>query len=74
MKPRFGLLRGKEFMMKDLYTFDSTVANATESYAEVNNAYDKIFQTIGVTYLKGKKLHYKHCRPIKLCHNTVKPH
>ncbi|XP_069682732.1 probable proline--tRNA ligase, mitochondrial isoform X1 [Periplaneta americana] len=51
-RPRFGLLRGKEFVMKDLYTFDVSVEAATETYEAVNNAYTNIFRRIGVKYLK----------------------
>nr|CAD7438110.1 unnamed protein product [Timema bartmani] len=52
MKPRSGLLRGKEFLMKDLYTFDTTPQAAEETYNAVCNAYDNIFRRIGVGYVK----------------------
>ncbi|XP_076055064.1 prolyl-tRNA synthetase 2-like protein, mitochondrial isoform X2 [Oratosquilla oratoria] len=52
MKPRFGLLRCKEFVMKDLYTFDSSEAGAAETYEEVNNAYLRIFRKIGIPFLR----------------------
>lgn len=35
MKPRFGLIRSNEFIMKDLYTFDRSVEAARETYKEV---------------------------------------
>nr|CAD7567633.1 unnamed protein product [Timema californicum] len=52
MKPRSGLLRGKEFLMKDLYTFDTTLQAAEETYNAVCNAYDNIFRRIEVGYVK----------------------
>ncbi|KAK4327228.1 hypothetical protein Pmani_002284 [Petrolisthes manimaculis] len=52
MKPRFGLIRCREFVMKDLYTFDESEAKAIETYSEICNAYDNIFQRIGVPYIK----------------------
>ncbi len=42
-RPRHGPLRGREFMMKDLYTFDLSVANALETYNKVRQAYGRIF-------------------------------
>lgn len=50
-RPRAGLLRGREFTMKDLYTFDSTVANAQVSYEEVRSAYNNIFKDLGVPFV-----------------------
>lgn len=56
IKPRFGFLRSREFMMKDLYTFDINLNNAQETYALVCNAYENIFKKIGITYIKSNKL------------------
>ncbi|EDS29676.1 prolyl-tRNA synthetase [Culex quinquefasciatus] len=52
MKPRFGLMRAKEFLMKDLYTFDVGRGEARETYEEVNEAYRKLFDAVGVGYVK----------------------
>ncbi|XP_050078593.1 probable proline--tRNA ligase, mitochondrial [Anopheles maculipalpis] len=52
MKPRFGLMRAKEFLMKDLYTFDVDRAHCQETYEEVNQAYDKLFTEIGIPFVK----------------------
>ncbi|XP_055610124.1 probable proline--tRNA ligase, mitochondrial isoform X2 [Uranotaenia lowii] len=52
MKPRFGLLRAKEFIMKDLYTFDVGLAEARRTYEEVNEAYANIFNAIGVPFVR----------------------
>lgn len=45
-RPRAGLLRTKEFLMKDLYTFDATAEEATSTYADVRQAYHNIFHRI----------------------------
>lgn len=47
-RPRGGLLRGKEFTMKDLYSFDVDEPRALESYDLVRKAYDQIFGKLGV--------------------------
>ncbi|KAK0415725.1 hypothetical protein QR680_012087 [Steinernema hermaphroditum] len=44
MNPRFGLLRGREFVMNDLYTFDLDETSALKTYQDVTTAYDKIFR------------------------------
>lgn len=50
-RPRQGLLRAKEFMMKDLYTFDSTVEAGLETYKSVRRAYDNLFKELNLPYL-----------------------
>ncbi|GFO18882.1 proline--tRNA ligase [Plakobranchus ocellatus] len=52
MSPKYGLLRGREFEMKDLYTFDSSQETALETYVEVCEAYNRLFDRIGVPYVK----------------------
>lgn len=52
LRPRFGLMRAKEFVMKDLYTFDVGLAEAQRTYEEVSEAYVKLFDAIGVPYVK----------------------
>ncbi|KAG5361698.1 Proline--tRNA ligase [Yarrowia sp. C11] len=47
-RPRGGLLRGKEFTMKDLYSFDVDESRALDSYHHVRKAYDQIFEKLGV--------------------------
>ncbi|CAG8545404.1 14893_t:CDS:2 [Funneliformis mosseae] len=51
MRPRYGLLRGREFIMKDLYTFDVSEEDALRTYEEVSIAYKKIFEKIGVPFV-----------------------
>ncbi|KAF2632215.1 prolyl-tRNA synthetase [Macroventuria anomochaeta] len=50
-RPRQGLLRAKEFMMKDLYTFDSTVEAGLETYKSVRQAYENLFDELKLPYL-----------------------
>lgn len=49
-RPRGGLLRGREFIMKDAYSFDVSEAAARESYEAMRAAYTRIFDRIGLTY------------------------
>lgn len=50
-RPRFGLLRGREFWMKDLYTFDLDDVTANTTYDAVFEAYRRIFQRLEVPYV-----------------------
>ena len=49
-RPRFGLMRGREFIMKDAYSFDKDPAGAQASYQVMANAYRKIFDRFGLRY------------------------
>ena len=49
-RPRFGLMRGREFMMKDAYSFDRDQASAKASYQVMAQAYRRIFDRFGLTY------------------------
>ncbi|XP_017889778.1 probable proline--tRNA ligase, mitochondrial [Ceratina calcarata] len=53
MKPRLGFLRSKEFLMKDLYTFDTNISEAQETYTSVCEAYDNIFKKLGIQFMKA---------------------
>jgi prolyl-tRNA synthetase len=48
IRPRFGLMRAKEFIMKDAYSFDATDEAAQESYRKMYEAYARIFQRCGL--------------------------
>lgn len=48
IRPRFGLIRGKEFLMKDAYSFDADEAGADISYRKMYDAYVRIFKRIGL--------------------------
>eukprot|EP00002_Diphylleia_rotans_P027814 TRINITY_DN5593_c0_g1_i6.p1 TRINITY_DN5593_c0_g1~~TRINITY_DN5593_c0_g1_i6.p1 ORF type:complete len:545 (-),score=101.79 TRINITY_DN5593_c0_g1_i6:113-1747(-) len=50
-RPRFGLLRGREFIMKDMYSFHVDKQDAEKAYAQVSGAYHKIFRALGVDYV-----------------------
>ncbi|MGB6066274.1 MAG: proline--tRNA ligase [Desulfomonilaceae bacterium] len=50
IRPRFGLMRGREFMMKDGYSFDATEEGAEESYRLMWQAYRKIFERCGLGF------------------------
>ncbi|MCB0411498.1 MAG: proline--tRNA ligase [Bdellovibrionales bacterium] len=50
IRPRFGLMRGREFIMKDAYTFDRDVSAAQESYKKMHGAYVAIFDRLGLQY------------------------
>ncbi|EGD72428.1 prolyl-tRNA synthetase [Salpingoeca rosetta] len=52
MRPRYGLLRCREFMMKDMYTFDSSEQDARATYAKVVECYQRILQRLGVPFAK----------------------
>jgi prolyl-tRNA synthetase len=49
-RPRFGLMRGREFIMKDAYSFDRDQATAKASYQVMAKAYRRIFDRFGLTY------------------------
>lgn len=53
-RPRQGLLRGKEFLMKDLYTFDVNSASALSTYEAVKRAYRNLFDELKLPYLVAK--------------------
>ncbi|RLN72014.1 hypothetical protein BBJ28_00011803 [Nothophytophthora sp. Chile5] len=45
IRPRFGLLRAREFVMKDMYSFDATFDGALKTYQDVTGAYERILRT-----------------------------
>lgn len=49
-RPRFGLMRGREFIMKDLYSFDRDEAGLEESYWRMYEAYTAIFKRCGLNF------------------------
>jgi prolyl-tRNA synthetase len=49
-RPRAGLLRGREFIMKDAYSFDVDEAGARQSYEKMRVAYDRIFRRLGLDF------------------------
>ena len=48
IRPRFGLMRSKEFLMKDAYSFDTSLEAADASYMAMFNAYKRVFERCGL--------------------------
>ncbi|QLK85878.1 proline--tRNA ligase [Staphylococcus sp. 17KM0847] len=47
-RPRFGLLRGREFIMKDAYSFHADEASLMKTYQDMYDAYNRIFKRVGL--------------------------
>jgi prolyl-tRNA synthetase len=52
IRPRFGLMRAREFIMKDAYSFDTDEVTAKNSYEAMVGAYRKIFERVGLNALQ----------------------
>jgi len=50
IRPRFGLMRSREFIMKDGYSFDADAAGAEKTYATMSAAYHRIFTRLGLNF------------------------
>ncbi|XP_003738869.1 probable proline--tRNA ligase, mitochondrial [Galendromus occidentalis] len=51
-RPKRGLLRAREFLMADMYSFDSDLEKCQETYDTVTGAYDRIFNRIGLPFVR----------------------
>jgi len=79
IRPRFGLMRAKEFIMKDAYSFDTTDEAAQESYRKMYDAYTRIFQRCGLktvpveadTGVMGGKFSHEFMVPAETGENEV---
>lgn len=49
-RPRFGLLRGREFIMKDAYSFHADKESLDQVFNDMGNAYRKIYERVGLTF------------------------
>lgn len=49
-RPRFGVTRAREFIMKDAYTFDADIPGMKKSYEEMWHAYERMFDRMGLEY------------------------
>ena len=49
-RPRYGLIRVREFTMKDAYSFDASIEGLDKSYEIMRNAYNNIFDKLGINY------------------------
>ncbi|MCK8826273.1 proline--tRNA ligase [Natroniella acetigena] len=54
IRPRFGVLRGREFIMKDAYSFDTDQAGLEESYQQMYDAYQEIFTKCALDFRSVK--------------------
>lgn len=54
IRPRFGVMRGREFLMKDAYSFHMDLADAEREYAKMYDAYHRIFKRLGLTTVAVK--------------------
>ena len=50
IRPRFGVMRGREFLMKDAYSFHADEASLAEGYAAMKTAYTRMFERMGLTF------------------------
>jgi len=50
IRPRYGIMRGREFLMKDSYSFNINEESLQETYIEMRNTYKKILERIGLEY------------------------
>lgn len=50
LRPRFGLLRGREFLMKDAYSFDADLEGLRVTYKAMYDAYHRVFERCGLTF------------------------
>ena len=79
IRPRFGLMRAKEFIMKDAYSFDATDEAAQVSYLKMYDAYTRIFQRCGLkafpvdadTGVMGGKFSHEFMVPAEAGENEV---
>lgn len=79
IRPRFGLMRAKEFIMKDAYSFDTTDEGAQASYRKMYEAYTRIFQRCGLkaiaveadTGVMGGKFSHEFMVPAETGENEV---
>ncbi|XP_054707160.1 probable proline--tRNA ligase, mitochondrial [Uloborus diversus] len=52
LNPKLGLLRGREFIMKDMYTYDANEENSEKTYVEICDAYEKLFNSLEIEFVK----------------------
>jgi prolyl-tRNA synthetase len=79
IRPRFGLMRAKEFVMKDAYSFDATDDGAQASYQKMYDAYARIFKRCGLnaiaveadTGVMGGKFSHEFMIPAETGENEV---
>lgn len=50
VRPRFGVMRGREFLMKDAYSFHANLASLQKTYEDMSGAYHRIFERVGLDF------------------------
>ena len=65
IRPRYGVMRGREFIMADAYSFDSDDASLAESYKKLSDAYRRIFKRISL-YGNRRKPHTLKNTPVSV--------
>ena len=53
VRPRYGVMRGREFVMKDAYSFHADDASLDETYQKMGRAYRRIFKRCGLSAVRG---------------------
>lgn len=71
MKTRYGLMRARQFIMKDLYTFDVDLENAEQTYSKVCESYHGILNELQVNFIKGN-YSLAFAQTLQLCFHTIK--
>ena len=54
VRPRFGVMRAREFIMKDAYSFHNSPESLSETYQKMNEAYNSIFRELGLDFVRVK--------------------
>lgn len=79
LRPRYGLLRCREFLMKDLYSFDASREEAMQTYRQVGKAYERIFCELNLPVVKtaadggsmGGKISHEFQLPCSIGENSL---
>jgi len=64
IRPRFGLMRAREFVMMDAYSFDANDDGAVKSYFAMKTAYEKFFKRVRRAGDRGRGRHRRHGRKL----------
>ena len=62
IRPRFGLMRGREFIMKDAYSFHASAESLDETYRAMEEAYRRVFDRCKLSLHRGRGRHRQHRR------------
>ena len=62
IRPRFGVMRAREFLMKDAYSFHASEASLMDTYQVMYDTYARIFARVGLEFPRGRGRHRQHRR------------